>query len=451
MEKRRRGGIGGKRTGSWTNLLLALVAAAGCSSSSGGGSHPTFTFPFCADNAPIWVGSRDGTSGSWGQLHPNGNSYSFTIPSGKGSVAAVYADGSGFDLFIINGSTDDFNVYSSYATNVSGCTSNTVNGSVANVPASDVAAVSLGFQTSLVFPNASNNFTLQNVSPTWKDVLGARMDADSRTIDKFILRTNQTIANNATLDVLDFGAAEAFDPATGNLTVSGLTGTGEQAEFITGYFYGTNAVETSTGLVRQDVGDGQTSITELPTAKVSSGQFQDVYGYTATRDAGTYILSNGDKNLAFGPAMSTPTVTQVSTSPYLILNLSLPSQAEYNAEVDVEYDQESNSTTVWTTAGFLGGAPQTWNISIPDLSGAPGFNTSWGLENVATDYHLDAFGGKQPFLLASTPADGDSYQVAHANGDANPARIVGRPPVAASHRPWLGRLRSHSMRVVATR
>jgi hypothetical protein len=71
--------------------------------------------------------------------------------------------------------------------------------------------------------------------------------------------------------------------------------------------------------------------------------------------------------------------------------------------------------SVSASRGYLGGAPSTYDIEVPDLSGVAGFNSSWGLASGAsTRWTIDA--------SAATPAatEGAITKAAGRRGTVTP-------------------------------
>jgi len=412
---------GGRRRAAKALLLaLGLGAMSACSSSStggGGGGGGTIVFVFCPGDAPIWVAFQDGKSGSWTLLTPSNDSISFKLTSSAGGLAAVTASGGGFDLGVIYATKDQFTALSAYNTRVLGCESKTVHGTAANLANGEYVSVGLGTSQAQILQNGVQ-FSLFNVPNDTVDMVATSNGTADLRIHKYIVRRQLDVADGGSLDLLDFTSAEAFAKDTGAYTVTGLNGDNAT---VAGFFYGASGTETANGYLGGGVTDATYEYDAIPDAKVNSGEFQLLRGFTNSRSAGTYIRNVGPITLAFGPALSTPTVTAPTTSPYVMPNVTVASQTEYKDELDAFFTGSANDAFMVTTADYLGSTPTTWNVTFPDLSAAPNFQTNWGLDATDFDWVVTGSGGTLLFQNGAAPNNGDSFASASANGQNSSA------------------------------
>jgi hypothetical protein len=90
----------------------------------------------------------------------------------------------------------------------------------------------------------------------------------------------------------------------------------------------------------------------------------------------------------------------------------LAQQSEYNRYFSANYSQSTanRTATVTATAGYFGTA--SWDVSIPDLTGAAGWTNTWGLLNgTGIDWNMSAIGGAL-YQLDATIADGTTFRSA---------------------------------------
>ena len=116
--------------------------------------------------------------------------------------------------------------------------------------------------------------------------------------------------------------------------------------------------------------------------------------------------------------MSTPTVTRIAGGAYSRVRAQLGAQTEYNRFFTADYGQSSifRNTTITATSGYTGGG--AWDLSIPDLSGATGWNSTWGLQNgTAITWSVTAQGGTV-YLLDSSVSDGSTAKSAHVSSSS---------------------------------
>jgi hypothetical protein len=135
-----------------------------------------------------------------------------------------------------------------------------------------------------------------------------------------------------------------------------------------------------------------------------------------------------DQAVAFGPTLTTPTVTTLSSAPYLRPRVQLPSQLPYDAAVYADYSQNGNSLEVMASGVYFGGTPQSWTLDVPDLTTA-GYELAWSLQGAAPlDWEVGAVGGN--FLVFSGATVVDGAQVVGA-GTASSASALRMSPRAA--------------------
>ena len=394
-----------------TPVILSVVVTAVASGSG-------VTVSYCTADAPIWLAYQDG-NGAWTRVLPNSgtNTYQFNIASGKAGLATVDTVGTGFDLNISYATTAEYNGFG----NGFGCGSGggkTVNGTVANVSTMQFAQVTLGFSTKFVLPITSSAFSLTTVAAGPQDLFASRSDATTRRVDKLILRRALNIADGGTIPVLDFNAAEAFAPASANVTVSGL---GADTAFIASLFNGTRGsafgfVGTLSDYIASS---GAKPYDAIPNARLVSGEMQQLFASASTannansdRSSGVFFTGTIDRTLALGPVLSTPTVTRLAGGAYSRVRAQVASQTEYNRYFSADYSQSVifRNASIIATTGYTGGG--AWDLSIPDLSAATGWNPTWGLQNgTAISWNVTAQGGSI-YLLDANVTDGSTFKSA---------------------------------------
>lgn len=390
--------------------------------SGGGGGGGTFTAAFCTADAPIWVAAQDG-AGAWTRVNPTtGSTYSFTFASGKGGVAVVDTVGAGYDMTVVYGTVAEFQNYAT-AINVGNCGSKTVNGSVANVGNTEVATVTLGYASDFVIGATGTTYQLTDVADGNQDLIAARVDVGTFTTNKLILRRGLNPANNGSIPVLDFNAAEAFTPDAGTVTVSNL---GADQASISAVYAGTYAA-TTLGVISTiesyTSASGAVAFTAVPLLQLQALDLQElVANATATnsmRTAGLFFRAPAAKTITMGAALSTPIVSKLVTGTNARPRVQLTGQADYNRLFMADYEQSTldRSATVAATAAYFGGSPPaTWDVTLPDLSGAAGWTPTWGLQNgTGITWTVTASGGTILFLDGNNIVDGNTFKSASVN------------------------------------
>ena len=368
---------------------------------------------YCAADAPIWMAYQDGTSGAWTRVTPNAgsNTYQFNATNTKVGIATVDTVGSGYNLSVIYATPAEHNGAGS-TLGFGRCGAKTVNGTVANVSASQLAFVTLGYSSAFVSPVTSTNFQLTNVASGPQDLFAARVAAATQRPDKFILRRGIDIAANGTIPVLDFNATEAFAPATATVTLAGL---GADTANISTIFSGNRGSAFGfIGTIAQYLAaSGAVNYDAIPGAQLNTGELQSLFaqagGSSASRFSGVYFRAPANQTITFGPALSTPTLTRLAGGAYSRVQAQLPLQSEYNRSFQATYSQTSANRTasITVTSGYSGGG--AWDVSVPAFSGN-GWTDTWGLLNgTPISWSLSASGGAI-FLLDTSVADGTTFR-----------------------------------------
>jgi len=368
----------------------------------GGGSA---SVTFCAEDAPIWVAAQDGT-GAWTRVTPtSGSTYQFTFATGKGGVATVDTVGAGTDLNVIYGTLADFTAFGGTVNNNGCITNKVVNGAVLGVGATQAAIVNLGTSSALVVP-PQTGFALNDVPAGLQDLVATRNDIATFDVNWIILRRGLNPPDGFVLPTLTFGT-EGFAPVSANVNVTNL---GADTATVASLFTG---VRGSAFVFLSTIPDYIAATTAqpyaaIPSTQLTASEMQEVLAISSEKDnsrsgrtAGVYFTTVADRTIALGPKLSAPSVTKVVTAPNARPNVQLVSQAEYNRYIGASYSQAgiNRAATVFATAGYFGGVPATWNVTLPDLSGAAGWSNTWGLlDGTPIDWDVSAQGGAVTFL-----------------------------------------------------
>ena len=431
--------------GSWA-AVAAIAALGACS--DGTGPDPVIVGPltldFCSNEVPIFFAyQNDGAD--WTEVQGTSDA-SFTFEATERVAVAMTFD-RGDEML-----TDIY-----YATRTEllplsdrACTetfgAKTVNGSVSNVGVGDSAVVTMGGAETTVLPPPST-WTLQGVPNGPQDLVAHREVATIEGIvpDRVIIRRAQNPTNNATLAALDFSASSS-DPLTVNVaSISGLVG-GED-NYLDVFF------QTALGTDHW-----------LYAAPFFSTNSQTIYGVpeglTQTGDLHQLELqaqpSNGDRyrvvrrwyrnpanqSLSLGPTLNMPTISSLGTSPYLRLRASLQTQSEYDSFATAYFVQEEAgelfSVFVTHTAGYHGGAPNTWVLDIPpDLDDAGWPSSAWLVSGGGTQWFVEAFDGALSDFIGAAPTENATIRWAGRTSDIVALRAEGSSSERLRRRPAL--------------
>ncbi len=252
-----------------------------------------------------------------------------------------------------------------------------------------------GAATSIV---TNGPFAVNEVSDGSVDLLAVRSAVDLGTLsletDRLILRRGLNLANNGTIPLLDFGAAESFAPASAQVTVANANG---DQVFMTHGFV-SEAGGFTGNLFSALTGGTTRTLYGVPLARTQNGDLHQlsviaVAGATAQRAAFQYNREFTARTITLGPALSVPTVTSLGSTPYPRLRAAGTFQTEYGQGVGVTYTQTTGGGRSWsvTASPAYFGLAATYQMDLPDLTSANGFDTSWALAaGVSTDWSVSA-------------------------------------------------------------
>ena len=405
-------GAGYTLTASATGLTGATTSPFAVGTAGG-----SVSMTFCSAYAPIWLAVQDG-NGAWTRVLPNSGTttYEFSLSSGKGGVALVDTIYTVPSLLIAYGSLSDFTAPASYSGDIASvCGSRTVNGSAANVGATEQAIVVLGVSAA----PATSLYQLRNVGDGPQDLFAGRGAFSGTTfaLNKVILRRALSPADNSTLALLDFDA-EGFAPTSANVTVTGL---GADSASVSSSFtarLGSGQLEAAGALSAfyYRAASGAQPYAAIPLAQLNANDIQYLIagatGANSGREAWLFFRNPLNQTLALGPDLNTPTVTKLVTAPNVRPRMQLASQTEYNRAIAAGFFQSTRIVLVEALAGYYGGVPATWDVTVPDLSAAAGWNSAWGLqEGTPIDWSVLAEGGTH--LPDPNVTDGSTAQDAY--------------------------------------
>ena len=439
-----------------------------------GGSGNT-TWEFCTTTqTPIWLAIQDGAAGTWTRVTPTGTKFQFNITQAKAGVAYVigttsasvgtasrtfasrlaadmrrelllrnrptragaYAASSlvdGFELNIFYGTQAELN-----AQGTTGClpgAGKTVNGSVAGVGASQSATITLG-TASADASGTTPTFQLKDVPDGALDLVAGRTTTTisgtdfSFALDKLIIRRGINAANNSTLPVLDFGAAEAFDPVQANITLGNL---GTELGFaLTSYFTAAGSSAGGATLAGFSMpGSGPFKYYGVPAARQIAGDLHLAIGFAVptltTEDQGRFAAlffkDPTDRTVTLGTALTAPTVSTAATAPYVRFRVTAAIQAAYNKVVEASFTQEGTAprtVNIQASEGYLTGSAN-YDLTIPDFSGVGGWDNNWGPKvGAQTAWEVTAYGYTGIGFGSPNPVEGSTFSGATRSGTITP-------------------------------
>jgi hypothetical protein len=357
-------------TGTSAGLANQTTTVALTVNASGGGTgNVTVDFSTCAAaNKPIWLAIQNGTSG-WTQVTGTADVYRFTINQSKGGIAYTTQSAAGATSVSVQYFTQaELTAGTLVFCQVGGTKSLT--GTVAGLATGDVAAISLGGATATAATNGA--FTLNGVANGNQDLLAFRYSFLGTGNERVILRRDQNLTG--TIPAIDFGASEAFAPATATGTITGAGS--DQVVSTMQYFTGACVF----GSLGTTLVTGTTfTMRGIPAAQQRASDYHQVFvaaaaGTTAQRIAFESFRTLANRTIALGPALPTPTVTNL-TAAYKRLQAVVTLPTEYQQSMTLTYTAANRSAIVTASFGWLGSATAT--LAFPDFAGVGGWQDAW--------------------------------------------------------------------------
>lgn len=369
---------------------------------------------FCSNDVPIWFAFRN-ENAPWENVQPDAEgTFSFTASNHVG-IAYVWQDGADAHTEVLFTSNRDLEGMSDVVCLEESGTKQ-VNGSVAGVTGAELGLVSMNFG-SAILTSSQSTFSLTNLPDRPLDLVASRVlvTGTEQQATRTILRRTLNLLHQATMPVLDFGGSEAVVPVTQSATLEGIVA--EDTAFILNNLF--TQLETSHALTFLDklTTNGPKPIVALPAAVLAQGDYHDLIAVTVRASTGSsrgterFFHNPANQTLSIGPELNIPTITTIATIPYVQLRAQLQAQTDYTTMLNVLFSQQNQfavkSVSFFVTASYFGGTPVTWDLVIPNFSGAVGWNDSWGLDAGAYDWQATAYFGRPDLILGARPNDGD--------------------------------------------
>ncbi|MCC7054268.1 MAG: hypothetical protein IT355_13460 [Gemmatimonadaceae bacterium] len=359
---------------------------------------------YCAPDAPIWVAQQDG-AGAWTRVLPTtGSTYHINFTTGRGGLAVVDTTGSVSALGVRYLTVEELTAYAS-SVNIGRCGTKTV-----FVPSQDLGALislraSLGHATG---SGSGGTITIRGVAAGPQVLLGTRTSVGFAP--RLAIRRSVSIADGGTAAFLDFNGPESFDPDSATMTVTGMS----DSETGSGGVYFTGSQGSARSPIQSLNNHGRvTRYYGLQGSRLLSGELQMFQTSVLSSDqrsrrtVARYFRSVATTSAVIGPALPTPTITRIESGAFARGRATFSSQPEYNRWAQASFSTGARVNTMLVTAAFAGASlPTTWDLQMPDLSAASGWNDAWAI--AATGellWEVTAAGGSL-FRLPPAPADG---------------------------------------------
>ncbi len=416
--------------GSW--VLFLVVAFSACSDGTLPSAPPppppsTVAVAYCAGLEPTWVAFQDG-DGAWTQTQPtpSGSNKTFRheFSADRGAIATLSRAGGNMTvLSVLYGTPAE--LVTAGDTNSRDCgpaPAKTLLGTVAALETNETAFVSASFN-SRVRVSVDRTFELKGLASGPRDLLAARTDG-SDVITRLILRRDIDVPDSTTLPVLDFASAEAFAPAVANVSLDGL---GAEAA-ASGTRLLTDHDELAVSLLIGLTTDVTRPYVALPESQLLANDLQILAASVSAattgsaRSATLYFRTPTDHTLTLGAPLIPPTFSTVASAPALRLRAHFVPQSEYDRSAFVSYQQGTTTFVVISMTAAYGALTGTgYDLVVPDLSGAVGFDPAWTLQAGGTVlWNAGRVGGTLGLGRDAVPSDGATRRAVSAAGAIDP-------------------------------
>ena len=413
-----------------SGVLLLIAAVSACSDGTLPSVPPpppppiSVTVAYCIQ--PAWVAFQDG-DGAWTRAQPvlSGSNTTFRseFSAGRGAIATLSRVGDNMTvLSVLYGTPAE--LVTAGDTNPRDCgpaPAKTLLGTVAQLDTNETAFVSASFN-SRVRVSVDRTFELKGLASGPRDLLATRTTRTdgSDVITRLLLRRGVDVPDSTTLPVLDFASAEAFAPAVANVSLDGL-GAESAAS-------GTRLLTERDELTVSLMIGPTTTVTRpyvaLPESQLLAGDLQILSASVSAattgsaRSATLYFRTPTGRTLTLGAPLIPPVFSTVASAPALRLRAHFVPQSEYDRSAVVVYQQGTTTfVAISMTAAYAALTETGYDLVVPDLAGAVGFDSAWSLHPGATLlWSAGRIGGTLGLGRDAVPSDGTVQRTVSAAG-----------------------------------
>jgi hypothetical protein len=408
-------------------FLLTFVFAAACNESVAplGGSG-SLTLNLCSAFGSGWFAYQN-EGGAWTEVKPNAARQVSFDATARVSIA-MYRQLTGTSFTrVINATANELRAAMA-APCVTQSGTAVLSGGIAGVTGSQYVRISAGSGTD-VASVADPAWLLDKLIPGQTDLIATRY-ATSTTQPATTVLVRRGIVPHGPVADLDFSNTAEAQPLQFN-PVS-ISNAPQASVFLSSSLRTALGTNHSLGELSATVGLGglmSFSIPSVPSALRNEGDLHQLYASASnvdgTRESISYYRTPPARPVAFGAMIDAPTLALLARTPYVRPRAQVVTKFEYQNAIEVSYSEASGPAgsrlvSVMTTAGFLGETPTTWELSVPDLTGA-GYDVNAALHSDTLQWTVTARGGDIGVILGAPPIDGIRLLSATRSGAAVPA------------------------------
>lgn len=349
-----------------------------------------FTWRFCdTSRIPVFFAYQNGASGPWRKANDvSAGVFSFNVDQPQIGIATVSNDGS-----TVVTSVRYVGLGEVAAAAAAECTEHPAAGTKSHTgtvsgiaAATEVVTASLGGSVSSAATLGNPNFSMTGVQSGPRDLIAVLSNLSTSTASRLFLRRGVDQASGTSLGTLDMFGANSFVPATSQLTVTAPNDGSilAQTEFTTATGSGATITtpQLSSGVAATYQGVPEAS---MVTSDVQLVRVTQNVSASLSRFLVRYIRGPAAVSVSMPSDPGAPTVAAISGATYPRATISGSLPAAFNGPLTFTLQQSSRSRLVEISATPAGRTGTTdYSLSIPDLSGVTGWQSTWALGSGAT-------------------------------------------------------------------
>ena len=391
-------------------LLLAMLGA--CDGSTGPHTR-SITLHVCDDSQ--WIAYQN-EGGRWTLLGEGDGVYVFAATQRLVVARAFGPEGAPAPVIHVNFLTSD-QVVEQLGCPATNEVAGTIGGGVTGIGQFQWAIVSFNGSTTFV-PTGSTDWGMQaqRVPAT---LIAARYDSGHASVraNRVIIRRDRSYVPGTAAPLLDFESTEAFDPRISTLSFTARPG------YVYVWYITRGRQHLMSIYPSGTFGEGEmprsAPMHGIPTERLATGDVHLITQFDATRVTQLFVRELDDRSLTLGPPVVAPAFGTVASTPYRRIRVDLPSQPEYPEAVTMTLSQTRGTRTsrimMNVTREYFGETPTVWSLTVPDLSGVPGFSPAASFDQGEFDYSVSVT-SRRFGLGAATAQDGDRILSATRSG-----------------------------------
>ena len=267
-------------------------------------------------------------------------------------------------------------------------------------------------------PIASDgSFSMRGLHQGPYDVVVLRYLPSGVVLERAAIRRGVALIDGGTINPIDLAGIESGAAVTNGLAVTGAPDpatVGGNRPFVTQHFFARGTViDYRAG----HVFDQPHPLYHLPPSLLWPSDYHRMtVSFIGEREISYYYREARDIAEVLPGVAGAVTLSTAATSPHLRPRFEVDAHADYPSSVAFTFAQccgdrpfVSRNVVHIVSAAFLGGTPTRWDVTLPDLSGAEGWDPDYGPPATVpiTGATANLFGGKFTVYYGAPPRDGD--------------------------------------------